>query len=102
GGARDDYAGPEVHPGSQRREHEDQAVTPSACSAAWRLQGGPAQGRCRARGRLARRGEHVAERAPTLGGARGGFKEFPPGQKPASFSLDQVMQKLTETAGSAQ
>ncbi len=30
------------------------------------------------------------------------FKEFPPRQKPASFSLDQVMQKLTETAGTAQ
>jgi arylsulfatase len=30
------------------------------------------------------------------------FKEFPPRQKPASFSLDQVMQKLTETAGSVQ
>ena len=29
------------------------------------------------------------------------FKEFPPRQKPASFSLDQVMQKLTEAAGSA-
>jgi arylsulfatase len=28
------------------------------------------------------------------------FKEFPPRQKPASFSLDQVMQKLTEAAGS--
>jgi hypothetical protein len=27
------------------------------------------------------------------------FKEFPPRQKPASFSLDQVMQKLQETAG---
>jgi len=30
------------------------------------------------------------------------FKDYPPRQKPASFSLDQVMQKLTETAGSAQ
>ena len=30
------------------------------------------------------------------------FKAFPPRQKPASFSLDQVMQKLTETAGSTQ
>jgi len=30
------------------------------------------------------------------------FKEFPPRQKPASFSLDQVMQKLTESAGVAQ
>ena len=30
------------------------------------------------------------------------FKEFPPRQKPASFSLDQVMQKLTEAAGSAE
>ena len=30
------------------------------------------------------------------------FKEFPPRQKPASFSLDQVMQKLTETAGTTQ
>src|SRR5499427_3807214 len=29
------------------------------------------------------------------------FKEFPPRQKPASFSLDQVMQKLTEAAGSS-
>jgi arylsulfatase len=28
------------------------------------------------------------------------FKAFPPRQKPASFSLDQVMQKLTEAAGS--
>ena len=27
------------------------------------------------------------------------FKDFPPRQKPASFSLDQVMQKLTEAAG---
>lgn len=26
------------------------------------------------------------------------FKEFPPRQKPASFSIDQVMQKLTEGA----
>jgi arylsulfatase len=30
------------------------------------------------------------------------FKDFPPRQKPASFSLDQVMQKLTETAGTTQ
>ena len=30
------------------------------------------------------------------------FKDFPPRQKPASFSLDQVMQKLTEAAGSNQ
>jgi hypothetical protein len=28
------------------------------------------------------------------------FKEFPPSQKPASFSIDQVMQKLQEGAGS--
>jgi arylsulfatase A-like enzyme len=28
------------------------------------------------------------------------FKEFPPSQKPASFSIDQVMQKLLEGAGS--
>jgi arylsulfatase A-like enzyme len=28
------------------------------------------------------------------------FKDFPPRQKPASFSLDQVMQKLQETGGS--
>jgi arylsulfatase A-like enzyme len=27
------------------------------------------------------------------------FSEFPPRQKPASFSLDQVMQKITEAAG---
>ncbi len=27
------------------------------------------------------------------------FKEFPPRQKPASFSMDQVMQKLSETTG---
>jgi arylsulfatase len=27
------------------------------------------------------------------------FKEFPPRQKPASFSLDQVMQKITEASG---
>ena len=27
------------------------------------------------------------------------FKDFPPRQKPASFSLDQVMQKITEAAG---
>ena len=27
------------------------------------------------------------------------FTEFPPRQKPASFSLDQVMEKLTQTAG---
>ena len=30
------------------------------------------------------------------------FQAFPPRQKPASFSLDQVMQKLTEAAGSSQ
>jgi arylsulfatase len=30
------------------------------------------------------------------------FKAFPPRQKPASFSLDQVMQKLVDTAGTAQ
>jgi arylsulfatase A-like enzyme len=29
------------------------------------------------------------------------FKEFPPRQKPASFSLEQVMQKLTETTGNS-
>jgi hypothetical protein len=28
------------------------------------------------------------------------FKEFPPSQKPASFSLDQVTQQLQETGGS--
>jgi len=28
------------------------------------------------------------------------FKDFPPSQKPASFSIDQVMQKLLEGAGS--
>ena len=28
------------------------------------------------------------------------FKEFPPSQKPASFTIDQVMQKLQEGAGS--
>ena len=27
------------------------------------------------------------------------FKEFPPRQKPASFSLDQVMQKMIEASG---
>jgi hypothetical protein len=27
------------------------------------------------------------------------FKEFPPRQKPASFSIDQVMKKLTSGAG---
>jgi len=27
------------------------------------------------------------------------FKDFPPRQKPASFSLDQVMQKIMEAAG---
>ena len=27
------------------------------------------------------------------------FKEFPPRQKPASFSLDQVMQKIMEASG---
>jgi arylsulfatase len=27
------------------------------------------------------------------------FKEFPPRQKAASFSLDQVMEKLTAPAG---
>jgi len=26
------------------------------------------------------------------------FREFPPRQKPGSFSLDQVMDKLTESA----
>jgi arylsulfatase len=30
------------------------------------------------------------------------FKEFPPRQKPASFSLDQVMQKLAAATGSGQ
>ena len=29
------------------------------------------------------------------------FQAFPPRQKPASFSLDQVIQKLTEAAGSS-
>ncbi|MBV8099133.1 MAG: arylsulfatase, partial [Verrucomicrobia bacterium] len=29
----------------------------------------------------------------------GSFKEFPPRQKPASFSIDQVMNKLTSGAG---
>ena len=28
------------------------------------------------------------------------FKEFPPRQKPASFSIDQVMEKLTTSGGS--
>ena len=28
------------------------------------------------------------------------FKEFPPSQRPASFSIDQIMQKLQEGAGS--
>ena len=28
------------------------------------------------------------------------FKEFPPSQKPASFSIDQVMTKLQEGVGS--
>jgi len=28
------------------------------------------------------------------------FKEFPPRQKPASFSIDQVMEKLQTNAGS--
>lgn len=28
------------------------------------------------------------------------FKEYPPSQKPASFSIDQVMEKLQEGAGS--
>lgn len=28
------------------------------------------------------------------------FKEFPPRQKPASFGIDQVMEKLTQPAGS--
>jgi arylsulfatase len=27
------------------------------------------------------------------------FKEFPPSQRPASFSIDQVMQKLQEGGG---
>jgi hypothetical protein len=27
------------------------------------------------------------------------FQEFPPRQKPASFSIDQVMEKLTEAGG---
>ncbi len=30
------------------------------------------------------------------------FKEFPPRQKPASFSIDQVMEKLTEGSGGRQ
>ena len=29
------------------------------------------------------------------------FKEFPPRQKAASFSVDQVMEKLTEASGGA-
>ena len=29
------------------------------------------------------------------------FEDFPPRQKPASFGLDQVMQKLTEAAGAS-
>jgi arylsulfatase len=29
------------------------------------------------------------------------FKEFPPRQKAASFSVDQVMEKMTEAAGGA-
>ncbi len=28
------------------------------------------------------------------------FKDFPPSQRPASFSIDQIMQKLQEGAGS--
>jgi arylsulfatase len=28
------------------------------------------------------------------------FKEFPPRQKPASFSIDQVMEKLQTSSGS--
>jgi arylsulfatase len=28
------------------------------------------------------------------------FKEFPPRQKPASFSIDQVMEKMLEAGGS--
>ena len=28
------------------------------------------------------------------------FKEFPPRQKPASFSIDQVMEKMTQASGS--
>jgi arylsulfatase len=28
------------------------------------------------------------------------FKEFPPRQKPASFSIDQVMEKLQTSGGS--
>jgi len=30
------------------------------------------------------------------------FSEFPPRQKPGSFSLDQVLAKLQETGGSGQ
>ena len=30
------------------------------------------------------------------------FKEFPPRQKPASFSVDQVMAKLSEASGGSQ
>ena len=29
------------------------------------------------------------------------FKEFPPRQKPASFSIDQVLEKLASTTGSS-
>jgi len=29
------------------------------------------------------------------------FREFPPRQKPASFSIDQVMEKLQQEAGGA-
>jgi arylsulfatase len=28
------------------------------------------------------------------------FKEFPPRQKPASFSIDQVMEKMQQAGGS--
>ena len=29
------------------------------------------------------------------------FAEFPPRQKPASFNLDRILEKLTESQGSA-
>ncbi len=28
------------------------------------------------------------------------FKDFPPSQRPASFSIDQIMQRMQEGAGS--
>ena len=41
----------------------------------------------------------IGESRPHVGRWLATFKEFPPRQKPASFSLDQVMQKILDASG---